>query len=466
MEEGGQVLRTTTAGASSWNRAAAGSFSPDPAAQGLLSAGRRQVGDLWQWILVAVLVAMTMSVVNLPGVQQVGLIIRYPLAALLLLLTLRRVPGDQGGSEPLGARRSWFVAGLAGCAGAALFSTVGHPEVSAVAVLPLVLLLAVPAALVHGRWRDGVPAGDLQVVAVTSGLLVAVSLVTGLAGLPFAVGVGDSTAEMLESGEGRISGLYGNPNSLGLVAMATTALCSAAALATRRRMVYAIFAVCALAALVLSQSRTAQLAFGLSALLVLLVVGWKRGLGNLSAWVLAPFVLGGALVFGGLELLPDRVQAALGRFGAEEGGSRFNGRETMWEAAIHLWSQRPFNGHGYAYSREALEHLAAQGGWDLPVRSPHQSYLQWGLETGWLGFVPLGVVFLAVMAGIVAGAGSSAWMTGLHSVVLAGLLAMTMESVMFGTGFTYSWVFWIACAAVVVGRVRPTSPDVGQAGRR
>lgn len=465
VEESGQVSLRATTGATSWKSEPVGQLSGGRIVDGMPSPGRREVGDLWQWVMVLVLVAMTMSAVNLPRIQEFGLTIRYPLAVLLLLLTLRWGPSSTAAGESQGSRRSMFVFGLAGCVVAALLSTVSHPEVSWVAVLPLVVLLAVPAALVQGRWRDGVPVGDLRVVAATSGVLVTISLLTGLAGLPFAVGVGESTADILESGEGRISGLYGNPNALGLVAMVSATLCAAAAVVTRRRGLYTIFTVCALLALILSQSRTAQLAFVVSALLVLLVAGWKRGVGALPAWVLLPFLMGGALLLGATALLPQRFQAALARFGENAGGSRFNGRERMWEASFHAWNQRPFNGHGYSYSGEVMDHLVAQG-WNLPVRSAHQSYLQWGVETGWLGFVPLGIAVLAVLWGLVSKGQDSAWTTGLQCAVLAGFVSMMAESVMFGTGFTFSWMFWFACAAVVVGKVRPPSADADRPGRR
>ncbi|OLT28514.1 hypothetical protein BJF82_03260 [Kytococcus sp. CUA-901] len=319
--------------------------------------------------------------------------------------------------------------------------------------LPLGTLVLFVVGLVTRRWRTGFQPRDLSPIAATLGFLLTASVTAGLMGLPFAISDARS-ADSLDATAGRIQGLFTNPNTLGLMGLLLCPVAVGLYIETKKRS-NLLWALSGILAVLLSESRTSLAALAIAAVVIAGLPVLRKGLFQVQAWVLlVPVAL--VLLFAyGRAILPESLARVFSRFSPDTSArSRFNGREELWSTAIQAWSESPLVGHGYGQSGIVMDRYRQMGAFDIQSASTHQSFLQWGIETGWLGFVGLAVAIFGVISGALRKDHSPSAM-GAAVAALAGVASMFMESVVFATGSAFPWVYWALAAAVVAGpRIR------------
>ncbi len=231
----------------------------------------------------------------------------------------------------------------------------------------------------------------VTVIAGAFVVLVAASLLLGA--------VAPSIGRMSFEHPGAWSGLWTHKNTLGGIMALGVAACAAAAwVEPRRRVLWSVTALGALALVLLSTSKTALVA----SLLGLCVMGacalMRRGPLQtilVCASALAAIVIGASIVL----LAPDLLVAVLGR------DLTLTGRTDIWEAAAPAVAAQPWLGYGYyafwlpengpAYwVREAVA-------WQ--VASAHSSWLELALGLGRIG---VAVFALQLAATLWRGAGA------------------------------------------------------------
>ncbi|WP_433392430.1 O-antigen ligase family protein [Micromonospora sp. KLBMP9576] len=332
-----------------------------------------------------------------------------------------------------------FVTGLWATAGLAMLSSAWsitplHTLQQAVA---LSLLAALAHVLLWRRWVDpAAVAGDLRVVYLVLSISLLVSLGYGLAGGASATSFND-----------RFQGLYANPNMLSIICALTIPLGWALYRQSRKR-AQLLGIVPAAIALPITESRTALVAVLVGALWVVL----RHGIGPLAR--LAAAVVGGVGLAYVFNLLPRIVgspvaQSFSARFTDPDNGDFSNGRTQTWQATVELWQSRPTFGFGYASGSQLFTQTREDGFFNVGVNLVHNSYLQWLLELGIGGVVPLLLLLLAAIRAVLL-APVGALNSGLVWLIVTGLLIQVTESTMFGMGQPYPYVFWLAVAGALV----------------
>jgi putative inorganic carbon (HCO3(-)) transporter len=351
------------------------------------------------------------------------LLIFGPAAALALVLWLAR-PGTSAAPW-----RGLAVAFGAVTAAAALSSLTSADPAR---VLAQSAVLAVMAAFLLGTWRTRwtdrarLTADLLPAAGVTAGCVVA-SIVLGAIGIDGALGE-----------HGRLTGVYTNPNALGMMAALLILLLLVLALgaddggraATRTWLLIAT--VPALAALVWSGSRGAALGLLIGALLTMIVRrawGWLAGIAavavavSVAVLVAAPWLL-------------DR----------EHYGDVTSGRITLYLELLERWTQSPVLGIGYRLADTANQ-------FELPA---HNILLAMLVETGLVGLA----AFVALLVMLLRSGRAGPWL----GVVVGILVIEQTESSLFGWGGPTAVAFWlvlIAHAAHRAAAARDAAPGRG-----
>lgn len=365
-------------------------------------------------------------------ISSAAYVTRYVVAVVLLVITAAQVSphakrlADMPGPARLLIGSSWLMVGIAA------FSYTWSVDPGETALQAGVLALLVGNMHVHvvRRWSDR-RAVTADVTTIFWVLAVTIVLSLGMGAL-----VG-----------GRLSGLYSNPNSLGILAAFTVALGVAvrADRNARFRTVAGLAAVLSVVALAGSASRTAALA--IVAGLALMVL--RRRTVPVIA-VVATCFAGAAVTLlymsGGRLPLPSVVD----RFSSTGGGSRFSSREEIWQFAITLWEREPLTGYGFRTGEYAFSQMQYLGG--STGGAAFNSYLQVLLELGYIGMVPLTGMVLALIWAIARA--RSGIEGGLAALVIAGLATGITESSLFGLGHPIAWVFWLVGAALAASSAR------------
>jgi len=167
----------------------------------------------------------------------------------------------------------------------------------------------------------------------------------------------------------------------------------------------------------------------------------RSGAKALLKTCLLTFLIGVLVLVTGINPLGS----SLSRFGKLEGGDVLNARGDIWEAASRHILQQPI-GYGWKASStffESMQDLA-----DVGLKTVHNSYLQFILELGVIGLIPLAYLVWSLLAlawrGNAHGIGA-----GLVGVVTAGIIVQLTESAMFGTGQGYPYIVWFAVAGAL-----------------
>lgn len=391
--------------------------------------------DGFQRLLAVAMLMLVCATSNVTSLVSLSFYPRY-LAVGCLILWALCAPHRRNRRVDRWAKRFvtalWATAGLAALS-SAWSITPWHTLQQSVALL---LLAALTHVLLWRRWVDpAAVAGDLRVVYV----VLSVSLVASLG-----YGIADGTSAT--SFNDRFQGLYSNPNMLSIVCALTIPLGWALHRQSRRR-AYLLGIVPASVALGLTESRTAFVAVLVGALWAVL----RHGIGPLARLVaVAVGGVGLAYLFNVVPLFVNSswAQSFGARFTDPDNGDLSNGRTQTWEATIELWQSRPTLGFGYSSGIQLFTQTRQRGFFDVGVNLVHNSYLQWLLELGLVGVVPLLLLLLAVARAVLL-APMDSLNPGLVWLVVTGLLIQVTESTMFGMGQPYPYVFWLAVAGVL-----------------
>lgn len=390
---------------------------------GLLVARRI---DFWQATFAYFLYALVLSSGPLSGYAAMG---RVPLAVLLLALTFRTVRHGQ--------KRPWsssLTTALWFCVVAASLSILSsYARIDTIVYTALLILLVTLVQQVsHRRWSD-----TNAVVADLSVAFWAVSLFVVAGFISSSIGIypGGST--------NRVAGFFGNPNMQGNIA-ALAGLLGIYLWATRRNRIYLLFASALAVSAFFSGSRTAIAALGVSVLVAIvfstfrvkLVVIWIAGVLGCTLALVRPYSsIQGSTV---ASELASRV------FSSDD--LTLSNRTAVWDVALQLIVLNPYGlGFGVAplYFSSSRDSLVSH----LDRTSVHNSYLQWVLESGWMGAIPL-TVLLCVLVLMVIASGWHRRAVVLATVILAGLLIQATESMIFGMGQVYPWLYWLIAGSV------------------
>ncbi|WP_236163566.1 O-antigen ligase family protein [Corynebacterium ammoniagenes] len=273
------------------------------------------------------------------------------------------------------------------------------------------------------RWRQRTVLID-DFVAIYRVLLAVLALgsVLSFAGFGDAIG-----------GAGRHQGLFANPNMLGVIAAVTFTIGVGIALEKRRLILWLILLI-PLANVLLSESRTALVAIFVgvlwavvrSKIILLIPLGFGVVLTSLV------FAVAGINHFGG----------TIERFTESEEGDLLNSRTQAWQEVIWNIQENPL-GAGWAAGRVAMEQFYNMGYTSSGIFTMHNSWFQIFNELGWVGFIPISLLIYATIR-VALQADASGFGFGLVATILTGSMIHITESVMFGIGQPYPYIFWAA----------------------
>lgn len=192
----------------------------------------------------------------------------------------------------------------------------------------------------------------------------------------------------------------------------------------------ALTAVLMVAMLILTQSRGAVLAFGLS-MIALMLLRWPR------SWIVVPLLLGGA----GLGVRRLGVNTVLDQLGTTGTVGGLDSRLEIWSRAIYMIQDFPFTGIGMGSFTEVTDllyplFLVAPG----TVSHAHNLFLQVAVDLGVPGLIAWLATLMVVMAGAWSvargqGSGRTQWMAG----VGAGLFGSQVALVTHGLVDAVTW---------------------------
>jgi hypothetical protein len=406
--------------------------------------------------LTVVLAALIASNSSLAWLKSPFLTARWAallVLAALLLPTLRRANRDELRALAL------LAVVPAVCLLSAAWSVDARLTLERAATFAVLLWVAASFAL---RWRraPGDLASFVDATAVLAGVVLAASVVEGLV----------SSRGMLAD---QFRGVFENPNGLGLF-LALTYPFAAAALERRGHVALelAYLAACAAAA---TEARARN---GL-VVLVLTAVGlalaqrrlrWAAGVTvGIAAVVAATLALGpGTLNSGNPAAGPPPAAPAahakpahapkpapLPAAGGESRLARLTGaRNEAWSATARLVKRKPLLGYGFGtgdrlFARYGVTFVNFEGA------DPADGYLRTALELGVVGLLVvlplLGAGVLAVRL-LVAERDRDGMACAL--VLLAGLAAAVVESILTTAGAPWAPLLWV-CAGACVARTRP-----------
>lgn len=390
--------------------------------------------DWWQRSYALTLVLMmgaTSTIAPLMTVSNYG---RYAAAAALLVVTWATTRKTLPVLKSLLHKRIlgflWLTVALAA---ASVIWSVDRAQ-SALQVVALAMLVGILQLLSTRRWTDrALMVKDFGVMfhVLTLGFLACLAAMA--LRLPGAYSYG-GTADTI----GRFQGVFNNPNMLAL--LSAIAIPLGIGLWKEHRKLWRLAQVAIpCSVLLLTESRTAILATAAAVIWMVL----RSGVVSVLKFAYAALI--GLTVT--LAVGADRLGTAFSRFGQLEGGDLLNTRGDAWASAIILIQREPL-GYGWQAGRSLFESLLGSADFTFTRTSVHNSYLQFILELGVIGIIPL--VYLVFALGLVAWRGKNRGIeAGFVGIVTAGLIVQITESAIFGTGQAYPYVFWFALAGAL-----------------
>ncbi|MCQ3931005.1 MAG: hypothetical protein DPW16_11155 [Chloroflexi bacterium] len=234
----------------------------------------------------------------------------------------------------------------------------------------------------------------------------------------------------------RFSGLFSNPNGLGLIAMLIFFV-SIAIWSVQKgvsRGLSLTIAFISIIAIFLSGSRGSFLGF-IIGLITLLLIG-NRGENRNTGITLITFIL--FIAFVSLALLPADVFA---RYGSLDD----SGRLEIWENHLLYGKQAPILGLGFNASPEAYNHFLLSKGRPITLSS-HNSYLQLFIGVGLIGVIIALWGFLRIiLRGVqfIRSSNSNLFFNGFYAALIAGLTNAVLEGWLFSFGNGPTALFWL-----------------------
>lgn len=386
----------------------------------------------------------------------------FGLAALIVLIYSQGwiapvfgVTIDEGAS---GAIRNVYLPAYA--AGIVLLAMTPGATVQALSRQPFLLLLMAIVAL-STLWSIAPDATVRRIVAVYATTLGGVVLATRfrwatlaevlaaahavliLGSIIWALAPGHPGI-MTENFPGSWRGLWTEKNALGgNMAIAFSIFAAAALLSPRRAWLWGLFAVLALALVLLSTSKTSLVSLILGAGTVGFVWVVRRGpvSGVMATWAA---VLGALLLAGFLLLAADVFLEILGK------DATLTGRTKIWAAAQRQAELRPWTGYGYSAVWDdksgwgPLAWITKEAG--FKASHAHNAWLEQWLGMGYGGVIAWGLFYVQTIgAAFVAVFSRPGAYLALPFLVIYSLLTLT-ESV----AVTYNDLRWAIFVALAV----------------
>lgn len=397
--------------------------------------------DVWRILYLLTLLLLFFATSTQEVLVSLSYYPRYGAAALLVAWTWLHDGRDARLLRECPAGVALLVHGLWLAVAFAAVSTIW--SVDRFTTFAQTVALALLASLVHGlltrRWtvQTRMSADLGAAVLLFAGLFLA-GILAWLAGVPGTQTYG-----------GRFQGLFSNPNTLGMIGALVLPVSLGLWRHTKSQL-YLAAAVITAAAVVMSNSRTAATALILAGLWVLIRARNSRAI----AMLLPITILTAGLSSIGLLMgvaVPAPVVSLLARFTANEGGDLLNSRDIAWVNARRLFLERPIEGYGYSAGPSLFSSQRDSGQLLFASDVVHNSYMQWLLELGLMGLVPL-LLLLALFLRVLLARPTGALSGALQWLVLTGVLVQFTESAMFGTGQAYPFLFWVMVAAALVDK--------------
>lgn len=300
------------------------------------------------------------------------------------------------------------------------------------------LLLTAVALLARRRWTNlEILRADVVAVALAAVAAFAVSTL-------LLVKRDWAYSDIAYGGGLRFTGVFENPNEIGLLGAIVFPLLLALASTSKTHAFYwhaAGGTVLLAEALAQSRGGIIALAVAMVAFTLMRPAESRRSQAvtlTLLLTVLAPmFALSGGA--GGV------AESVAGRFEAE---GLESGRFTAWGVAIDAWESRPVAGYGYGTGDQVftplVEHLA-----DTNVfvgSNPHNAYLMALLEIGPVGLSLLLLIVIGALRRSFIGPRSNL-RAGLAASLVAGLVVSIVESGATSAGSIFGFNFWLILAA-------------------
>lgn len=382
--------------------------------------------DPWRLTLAGLLICLALAGSHVAVLSALAFYGRVALAALLIVVCLTR-PAHQLKL----ARTRQIIAALAVCAVVGGVSTLWSfdPGGTALYTVFFALLLINLYLAVTRRWTDtAMLAGDLRAVFVTVAVFITAGVAAWLVGMENAVGFAD-----------RVRGLFQNANMLGAVSAIIAPLGWALALYYRRWWYLAATGPVVVAAVV-SGSRTAILALAIAAVWFLILAPFMVKFFAFWAAGFAAGVWGLLYGFGAVQA-PDLRGGVFERLAQADDQETLNGRVEVWTFAADT-ARETGVGVGFGAAPEYLTTYLPF----LALDSVHNSYLQWVMETGFVGILPLAALLGLVVARLFSRT-RTLLSVGLGAVIVSGLILQTTESMMFGMGQVHPWMYWLVAVA-------------------
>lgn len=409
----------------------------------------------WRVLYAVTLALMLCATSSQPILAVISYYPRYLALAVLAVFTYQahRAPAMTAKQLPLPARLLTQGLALGAMVGACSTLWSVDPILTGLQAVALAALACTVHALISRRWVDQtlIP-GDIGVAFWVLAAFFAIGIGAHLAGIPGTESAAGSDGINLIGL--RFRGMADNPNMLAVLAVPAIPL-GWHLFQQERHFRYMVGMLPAVASVLMSQSRTAMLAVGGAAAIMVV----RRGVTQVVK------VLVGGGVAWGLLYLTGAIQAISssplvaeisGRFASTDGGGALNGRSQAWSETAGLIVERPAVGYGYGAGPSLFVQLRATGDLAFTRNVVHNSYLQWILETGVIGLPALGFIVAGCVLAIWNG-GRLAKSAGLAWCLLAGMIMQFTESAMLGTGQAYPSVFWIAAAAAATAATNPIS---------
>lgn len=390
--------------------------------------------DGWQRFYVLTLILMMGATSNIGPLVAVSNYGRYAAAAALLGVTwfttrkTASVIRSRLHKRTLGML--WFTVALAA---ASIVWSVDRMQ-TVLQVVALSVLVGLIHLLSTRRWVDrALMVRDFAVMFNVMTVAFIACLAAWALRLPGAVAYGGTA----DTG-GRFQGFFNNPNMLAVLLAVSIPI--GIGLIRERRSIPAVAGLLtAGAVLLLTESRTAIVATAIAIVWLIL----RSGALAVAKFAYASLIALVVVLATGLDLFGT----SLSRFGTLEGGDVLNTRGEAWTAAISLIQQQPL-GYGWQAGRQLFESMHGTAGFTFTRTSVHNSYLQFILELGVIGILPIAYLSMALILITVRGK-MRGLEAGLVGAATAGFIVQITESVIFGSGQAYPYVFWFAVAGAL-----------------
>ena len=405
--------------------------------------------DSWQRLYVIAIVLLFCATSSFPILVGAAYYARYAAVAVLAFWTWSQHQDEARPLRESSPAIGWLVKGLWLAVLVSFLSVLWSidRETTILQAIALAALATIVHGLVTRRWRTGERiAGDLSTAALALSALFAVGIGASALGL-----VDPSTAGTGATPRFRV--LYDNPNSLGISCALVFPILWGLWRHSRRR-VYLLAMLPTAASLIMCQSRTSLVAVGIAFAVVV-----ARNSAGRTKVVVGAVVFSVAFyavsILGLVGSAPFATNLAE-RFTTNGGNGLLTDRMVAWGAAFDQWQANPVGGVGYSAGPALFASLRDAGRLVFSPDVVHNSYLQWLLELGILGLLPLLVLMRA--CGAVAFHGRLNRLgSGLVPAVVAGLLIQLTESAMFGTGQAYPFLFWLVVTGALINSGVSTS---------